>query len=438
MIHLVQSIWLWAIAGIAVPLFIHLWNVKKGKTRKVGSIAFLTESAKSHTKSLRISEWLLLLLRCLLLIVLALLLTNPFIETPETDSQQKGWILIDKQEVKQAYRLFAPTIDSLLQQGYVFHYFNPGFTEAKIADTVQADNDSAKEKIRYWTRLQNLDQRVPTTLPVYLFTSNRLEHFNGTRPSVALNLHWKTYTPADTSFSNSSFKKDTAITTICIYTDKPGMGDHYIKAALEAIRDQAKRKIVVTVAQNTQNIPKGADWVFWLSDNTIPNIPVKKAWFVYGRGKAIEALSPVLTGDGINVSAEEGLRGYKMIQETAMGTPVWTNGNGETILNKENTIPAIYHFYSRFDPQWNDMVWSAKFPQLLYDLLFNSAGQVAPVTGIIDEKQLLPMKNETASAIKKELLHKTGFLKPLWILAFILFLAERLLVYREKKEVVYG
>src|SRR5471030_327127 len=95
----VQSIWLWAMAGIAVPLFIHLWNLKKGKTRKVGSIAFLMESARSHAKSLRISEWLLLLLRCLLLIVLAVLLTDPFIETQDTIAKQKGWLLIEKQEV---------------------------------------------------------------------------------------------------------------------------------------------------------------------------------------------------------------------------------------------------------------------------------------------------------------------------------------------------
>ena len=56
----VQSIWLWAITGIAVPIVIHLWNVKQGKTFKVGSILFVTETARSYATSLKISELLLL------------------------------------------------------------------------------------------------------------------------------------------------------------------------------------------------------------------------------------------------------------------------------------------------------------------------------------------------------------------------------------------
>lgn len=127
MLQLVQNIWLWALTGLAVPVIIHLWNVAPGKTLKVGSIALFTESARSHAKSLKLSDLLLLLLRCLLLAVLVLLLTQPFWEVDVT--KEKGRVMIEKNSVKDAYSKFRPRIDSLLKAGYAFHYFNPGFEE---------------------------------------------------------------------------------------------------------------------------------------------------------------------------------------------------------------------------------------------------------------------------------------------------------------------
>jgi hypothetical protein len=145
LIQFLQPIWLWAITGIAVPVIIHLWNIREGKTRKVGSIAFLTESASTRAKSLKLSELWLLLLRCLLLIMLALLISKPYWEK-QPGQKEKGWVLIEKQTVPQAYRIYKPTIDSLLAQGFTFHYFNDGFPEATLAGALKPGNDSNKSK----------------------------------------------------------------------------------------------------------------------------------------------------------------------------------------------------------------------------------------------------------------------------------------------------
>ncbi len=144
-----------AIAGIAVPVLIHLWNVKQGKTLKVGSVAFITESARAHSKSLKLSELLLLLLRCLLLIVLALLLCKPYFKKQVNLTKEKGWILIERKSVKEAYKKFKPTIDSLLKAGYSFHYFNNGFNKVKFEDALKMEFASIKESdLPYWTLLK--------------------------------------------------------------------------------------------------------------------------------------------------------------------------------------------------------------------------------------------------------------------------------------------
>lgn len=442
MIHLVQSIWLWAIAGILVPLFIHLWNIKKGKTLKVGSIAFLTDTARSHSKSLHISDWLLLTLRCLLLILLAVLLTSPFFEQQDNSVKEKGWILVEKQELAPAYKAFSTTIDSLLKSGYVLHYFNKGFPEGTFSDTATDANKKITDSASYWTRLREMDQQVPSGLPVYIFTGNRLAHFNGTRPAVALDLHWKTYPDADTARPDAS-KTDTAGMSVCIYSDKPGMGAEYVKAALEAIKSQVKSNTRITLANNVQHIPADANFLFWLSESTVP-VALKVPLLIYEKGKTVGSLAPVIAGDKINTAAEEVIAGFKMIQHKNSSTriPVWINGYGETLLEKETTPAPVYHFYGRFDPQWNDLVWGTKFPQLIYELLYNATENKPIITSsaaTIDPQQLLPARRtELNTSSKKYLLRQTDLVTVFWILAFIVFFIERILTYRRKKELVYG
>src|SRR5207245_2440095 len=56
---------------------------------------------------------------------------------------------------------------------------------------------SANFSASYWNLISQLNQQVPSFLPVCLFTPNTLGHFTGSKPSVALNLRWRTYTIAD-------------------------------------------------------------------------------------------------------------------------------------------------------------------------------------------------------------------------------------------------
>ncbi|MEP6750371.1 MAG: BatA domain-containing protein, partial [Bacteroidota bacterium] len=63
MFQLLQPIWLFALAGVSIPVIIHLWNRKPGKTLKVGSVALVEENILSYKKTIKLSELLLLLLR---------------------------------------------------------------------------------------------------------------------------------------------------------------------------------------------------------------------------------------------------------------------------------------------------------------------------------------------------------------------------------------
>src|ERR1700761_2679139 len=98
-----HPIWFFALTAVSIPVAIHLWNIRKGKTLKIGSIALITAASQKKAVSRRLSEKLLLLLRCLLLILIAFILTMPFWNRSNNLSKTKGWVLIPKESVKEAY-----------------------------------------------------------------------------------------------------------------------------------------------------------------------------------------------------------------------------------------------------------------------------------------------------------------------------------------------
>ena len=89
---------------------------------KVGSIAFLQNSSKQYAKSFKINDWPLLLLRCLLIVLGSFLLAGPLWK--KSTIKEKGWLLIDKQGFNKGYNTYKPLIDSLMKDGFTFHYFN--------------------------------------------------------------------------------------------------------------------------------------------------------------------------------------------------------------------------------------------------------------------------------------------------------------------------
>ena len=162
MFQLLNPIWLFGINGVLIPIFIHLWNVKKGKTLKIGSISLLGESSRQNARSLRLLDLILLLLRCLLIIIISTLLAEPvWIRTNSTD-QHRGWILVEKDTFKETYSNFQKEIDSLDQAGYDLHLFEPGFKSVDLTELKNSEIiiDSMANQLSYWSLLKLLDQEI--------------------------------------------------------------------------------------------------------------------------------------------------------------------------------------------------------------------------------------------------------------------------------------
>ena len=455
--QLLYPIGLLALAGLIIPVIIHLWSVKQGKTLKIGSIALLGESASATSRSFKLTDWLLFILRCLLIILIAFILAQPYLKT-KVDQKASGWILVSPNQLHQAYKTDQKTIDSLLNLGYELHEFDLGFKKMELADTAIADKGSSG--LSYTSLLKALQYKIPAGYTAYVYADDRLSNFTGAMPKIAYRLIWKSNLATDSAkfwstnylgktFEAKSTQSGTTYTevtnsnlpslSVVIY-EPNGNDAQYVKAALRAIADFSKRNISIKDYNRTN--AKNADVVFWLSEQSIspyaaalkPNTKI----FAYQNGKVENVGGGTFhLIDGLTEEAPVKL--YKRIKVAEQkGTVIWKDGYGVPLLLRKFTNKQIYfHFYSRLNPQFTDLVWKEQFVSALMPIVL-AVGNEADFgfeTNPLDQRAISAAQQITSPALETTAITPIEKQEPLnhlfWILAFLVLLLERILSFRK-------
>ncbi|RZK58763.1 MAG: hypothetical protein EOO91_07305 [Pedobacter sp.] len=451
--NLLYPIGLLALAGVIIPVLLHLWNVKQGKTLKIGSIALLGENSTSSSKSLKITDWLLFILRCLIVILVAFELAQPFIKKTITHTKNTGWILIDRNQFPAIYNTDKQTIDSLVNSGFELRDFNLGFNQFFIKDSL-VKNDRTND-LSYSTLLRQLNKQIPAGYSAYLFADHQLKNFDGDLPKLSFNLIWKEVKQGDTlktwqtKFLGKAFEgKSTSIATsyttgqaqnlptvkVSIY-DPNGNDVKYIKASLSAISDFTKRKFEVN---NWNAAITDANVVFWLTDEPFNAVLKANATlFSYQKGKILKVNSIMNLGEGSDQKTELHQR---IAFDNLQGNTIWTDGFGVPLLIKKREAELNhFYFYSRFNPNWGDLVWNAQFTRAIVPIVlgneniqeFGFEANIADQRAL-DQQQLVEAKmnkpGTSTSATHQDLD------QILWFLAFVVLLMERILSFSKKTE----
>ena len=510
MFQFLNPIWFFGAAALLIPVLLHLWNIRSGKVLKVGSISLIDAASRKSSRSFKLLDIPLFILRCLLLLILALLLALPVWQKKMEVAKVKGWVLFPKENFTATYQKFKLSIDSLTKAGYEFHYFNAGFAKSNLTQIFLNTKDSLKTphpapqtlQPNYWDLVKELNSKVSSTLPVYVFTPNQAAYFQGSKPQVALNLHWRTYTPADsvatyiqdawftpsgdvrvvqgtskpsgTAYTYSNLRAndkvnatfqittvdgkaqisltvgkqeaitvDTAVQRLIIYAENNTTDASYLKAALQAVVQFNQRQSIVKVVSNPSQIPANTSWLFWLSDKPMSTAASKnfKNILAYQSGKPT-TVNSWMSNAGQFATAlpdQEKVNLYKSIAANQGYTPVWKDGFGNTLLGLQHSgAQHIYHYYSRFNPAWNNLVWSDSFPAWMLKLL-NEPSQLdtSPYDRrVLTAQQYLPqIITETHTAAATKPFENKSLTRCFWLALIIVFAAERWLAHRTPKPV---
>lgn len=173
----VNPTYLWALLGLAVPIAIHLWSKKEGKTIKVGSIQLLREADSKQSSSIQINEYLLLALRLLMITLLVLILAVPQLKQKIVNTSITYIVeptLLENEQLR-------PFLDTL-QTETPIRLLQTGFPE--VTKISQIDSVAPA----YWQLTQEME--TLHTDSIVVFARGLVQGIQGKRPTISKKIEW--------------------------------------------------------------------------------------------------------------------------------------------------------------------------------------------------------------------------------------------------------
>lgn len=474
MFSVLSPLGLFAALGILIPVLIHLWNIKSGKTLKIGSIALLGDPSNQRSSSLRITDWPLLLLRCLLILCIALILADPVDKIKLGAAERPGWILVEKMNFKKLWSSHRKQLDSLLAKGYEIHDFDVNFRKLELADTSSIFSSSAEAPLTYYALLKQLESQLEPGRKVYLYVHNLSARFASKAPALNLQVHWNLLPleGQDTSWNSGAYQSlnqsfvsstahssatgtyylpgmlkagdtaglavDTATLRVKIYANPGSKDAEYVQAAVGAIRQYTRRKIEVKRIRSWQEVKENA-LVFWLSDKApsaadMGKLPEGTRFFQYAGARVQGSASSIQDHNGVSLEQSELYK--RTTDQNASGQAVWSDGSARAVLSREfDSGKQVYKFYSRFRPDWNNLVWSENMVLFLLPIVLPEA--IATTAFELDRRSLAALNDPKLPGGGKSgqgqppVFIQQPISSWIWWLAFLLLILERWLSYRK-------
>ncbi|GGC59397.1 hypothetical protein GCM10011387_11330 [Pedobacter quisquiliarum] len=487
MIQILYPLGLLAALGILVPVIIHLWNIKSGKTLKIGSVFLLGTPTNQRSRSFRVQDWPLLLLRTLLILLAAMLIAEPVYVSTQKATKQAGWVLLEKAEFSNIWKQEHATLDSLIKAGYKIHDLAYDFPKIEVKDSATTFSTPSSGKLPYHALLKQLDHLHPAGTNIHIFAANERGNFRGVEPAKHLNVHWELLQPDSTNSTwlaaayqlqnggvrtleavagdkgtyykttqtstgaNPEIPIDTATTVVQLYAPNNMADAEYVRAAVKAIAQYTERKISIAVLTDINKLSPQTKVLFWLSDRKLTDaqraaLPRGTRLFSYEGDKVQNIKSSIQDAAGValqNVTllkSTQNASKKRIDNAAAPDKGIWIDGTGQPVLalTREGKIDH-YRFYSRFRPDWTEMVWSDQMVYFLLPVVLPESaahyafrdGQKAPVS----KADLNNAQQIAADANLKSQVVATDVSPWFWYLLLLLFLTERWITYNKRKVV---
>jgi hypothetical protein len=274
--NFLAPIFLAGFIALAVPIIIHLWSKNTKTSMAFGSVRFLEETETRTMRSIMPSQWLLLLLRILLVTVLVLLLSGlVWNQNPE---KVRKLYLIDREysdnPVVAALYDTLPASDKMLWLASSF----PDFSEPTPHDSTS-----------YWSLLSNAKlthaENVVVISPLLVkdFWGKKrafpveyqwIQLPNDSKEKLGLTFtqkgeKWQLKTIASEEYTNHEWlsvekAQPLEVSYSIVETDKFSQYAGFTRAAITTLNQLSPLQLIETSSDK-------ADWLFWYSEEVAPN-----------------------------------------------------------------------------------------------------------------------------------------------------------------------
>jgi hypothetical protein len=185
--NFIQPLMLWGMLGIAIPVFIHIWNKQKGKVIEWAASQWLLDKSEQRHRGLRFDNLLLMLLRCLLIGLMAFLLSKPVLGLFQATALNKIHLIEPQKNVVENYRF---ELESAIRKGEKVYWIN-----AETREVSDLSKIPAAEAISAFTVQKSINE-VGQKGDLQLYLSNRQELARGS--AIYVSEHFKLFPVVDT------------------------------------------------------------------------------------------------------------------------------------------------------------------------------------------------------------------------------------------------
>ncbi|MEQ8926299.1 MAG: BatA domain-containing protein [Fulvivirga sp.] len=276
----VNASYLYGLFGLVIPIAIHLWSKKEGKVIQVGSLKYIPEFETKQSKSVKLNELPLLIVRCLVLSLFCLLMAE--LLTVKKASNTNAIVLIEP---------------SLLQDTRVKNALDTLQMEKRLLSkglSFIEDQNESFETVPIWDVFDEVSKLPADT--VYILTTVTENDLRGKRPATNKVVHWlpieslenEEYTHRSFSNGYDLVATSNAISTKYQWSQRASEVSNqvenwdtlkidivydlefekelkYFQSALATISEIAKRPIIINDITLNKYQNSSSDWLIWLS-----------------------------------------------------------------------------------------------------------------------------------------------------------------------------
>ncbi len=204
----IEPLFLWASLAVVIPIAIHFWHQKQGKPLPWAAMQWLTEARQQQSRGLRLDNVLLLILRCLLLVLLAILLAKPLLNwLAQPPRIERVHLVQPSQAVLTNFRF---ELAEAQQKGERVIWATPSLDPVKAPFGLPASQTSFGP-LALQTAINQLDGKN-TVLHLYLAPTRSLSDV----PTITVPLRFRLHTAVDSTTQPRAYLPATGNRTVFI------------------------------------------------------------------------------------------------------------------------------------------------------------------------------------------------------------------------------
>jgi hypothetical protein len=293
-----SPLWLLGMLAVVIPLAIHFFSKSKAPLISFAQYALIPAKQSSVPNALRLSQWLLLLLRIMIIVLLSMALAQ-CMKQP-TDNSETRYFLVsqdwlhhasenEKQSLLEAYNQAQDGASSRLvvlganlsnkQPDTLGEYMDNGSDKLTLDTLAQITAANGKTELNaqtttprplpqptIWQQVADFIATHPALSPnqVQIFTTNGLSQFNNDKIDLPETLNWHISSAEELSPTGEKSK------ILVLTSSKNYIQTQYLTAAFDALNREVNREISVVQVSTSSPISleqiKPFDWVFYLAD----------------------------------------------------------------------------------------------------------------------------------------------------------------------------